>query len=265
MGVMQRFERRLESLVEGTFAKVFKGVVQPVEIAQSLQRETDDRKAVVGEGRVLVPNEFVVELGPRDYDRLSPYAEPLGDELAAMVGEHAEDHTYTFVGPVTVGFELHDELQTGLFRIRSGVAATPGHEAAPPPAAQPPAPPQATQVVRTSGAGGLAGNPRLAVAVDGSTSGGTPESAGHQRAFPVTKPLTVIGRGHDVDIRLEDPRVSRRHAEIRLDGAVLILADLESTNGTRVNDVPVSRRQLASGDRVAIGGTTLIFQRDPDH
>jgi len=261
VGVMQRFERRLESLVEGTFAKVFKGVVQPVEIAQSLQRETDDRKAVVGEGRVLVPNEFVVELGQRDYDRLSPYAEPLGEELSAMVREHADDHNYSFVGPVTVGFELLDELQTGLFRIRSGVAAAHGQPVAPP---APAAPPAATQVVRTGSAGGLAGNPRLAVAVDGSTSLDTPEAAGRQRVFALTKPVTLIGRGHDVDVRLEDPRVSRRHAEIRLEGELLILADLESTNGTRVNDVPVTRRQLSSGDRVSIGGTTLIFQRDPE-
>jgi hypothetical protein len=89
VGVLQRFERRLGGLVEGAFAKVFKGDVQPVEIASALQRETDDRKTVVGQGKVLVPNDFVVELGRQDFDRLNPWAEPLGDELAAMVREHA--------------------------------------------------------------------------------------------------------------------------------------------------------------------------------
>ena len=63
VGVLQRFERRLGGLVEGAFAKVFKGDVQPVEVAGALQRETDDKKTIVGQGKVLVPNDFVVELG----------------------------------------------------------------------------------------------------------------------------------------------------------------------------------------------------------
>src|SRR5438067_2607614 len=102
VGVLQRFERRLGGLVEGAFAKVFKGEVQPVEIASALQREADDRKTVVGEGKVLVPNDFVVELGARDHARLDPWADPLGRELAAMVREHAAEQGYTFVGPVRV-------------------------------------------------------------------------------------------------------------------------------------------------------------------
>ena len=60
MGVLQRFERRLGGLVEGAFAKVFKGDVQPVEVASALQRETDDRKTVVGAGKVLVDRKSVV-------------------------------------------------------------------------------------------------------------------------------------------------------------------------------------------------------------
>src|SRR3954471_13168862 len=123
VGVLQRFERRLGGLVEGAFAKVFKGDVQPVEVAGALQRETDDRKTVVAAGKVLVPNDFVVELGQHDFDRLQPWAEPLGDELAAMVREHAAEQGYSFVGPVTVGLELMPNVATGTFRIRSGVSA----------------------------------------------------------------------------------------------------------------------------------------------
>ena len=66
MGVLQRFERRLEGLVEGAFARAFGGAVQPVEVAAALQREAADKKAIVGQGRVLVPNEYVVELGSSD-------------------------------------------------------------------------------------------------------------------------------------------------------------------------------------------------------
>ena len=123
MGVLQRFERRLGGLVEGAFAKVFKGEVQPVEIASALQREADDRKTVVGEGKVLVPNDFVVELSDHDHSRLAPYEGPLGKELAAMVREHADEQGYSFVGPIKVRLEQVGQLETGIFRVRSGVSA----------------------------------------------------------------------------------------------------------------------------------------------
>src|SRR5207248_3658723 len=123
VGVLQRFERRLGGLVEGAFAKVFKGDVQPVEIASALQRETDDRKTVVGQGKVLVPNDFVVELGPHDHERLQPWGDQLSTELASMVNEHAAEQGYSFVGPVAVAFELMGDVDTGAFRVRSGVSA----------------------------------------------------------------------------------------------------------------------------------------------
>ena len=71
MGVLQRFERRLEGAVGTAFARLFKGQVEPVEVAKALQREAEARRAIVGQDRVLVPNRYVVELGPTDHDRLS--------------------------------------------------------------------------------------------------------------------------------------------------------------------------------------------------
>ena len=121
MGVLQRFERRLGGLVEGAFARVFGGVVQPVEVAAALQREAEDKKMIVGQGRLLVPNEFVVELGQSDAQRLEEYDAPLRRELAAMVAEHAQEQGWSFVGPVQVRFERLESLDTGLFRVRSAV------------------------------------------------------------------------------------------------------------------------------------------------
>ena len=261
MGVLQRFERRLGGLVEGAFAKVFKGDVQPVEIASALQRETDDRKTVVGQGKVLVPNDFVVELGRHDFDRLNPWAEPLGKELAAMVQEHAAEQGYGFVGPVTVALELMPDVDTGAFRVRSGVTAGsvvdggrlvvsgPGASdvagAGPPP-------------------GALPGGPRLVVTAGGKAGTGTPESRGEEQAFYLTHSVTVIGRAADADLRLNDPGVSRKHAEIRKDGGDFVVYDLGSTNGVRVNNAPAAQHRLRNGDRVEVGSTTLIFARDED-
>jgi cell division septation protein DedD len=290
---LQRFERRLEGLVEGAFAKAFKGEVHPAEIADKLEREADDHKAIIGHDRVLVPNDFVVELSAHDHGRLSPYADALGEELSAMVREHADRHGYTFVGPVRVHFERHTDLDTGVFRLRSdivrGASYDPGSRSpvAEPPAAAPPAPaqpapaapvppppaappaqpaqatpdeppapsPPAPTEVR---APAPAPRPRYRLAfIAGSQSGG---DAGSR--YPLTESLTVIGRSPECDLRITDPSISRRHAEIRQDGDGVRISDLGSTNGTSVNGRPVRERRIEPGDRVELGTTRLVFERD---
>jgi hypothetical protein len=252
VGVLQAFERRLGGLVEGAFAKVFKGDVQPVEIAGALQREADDRRAVVGQGRILVPNDYIVELGDHDYHRLEEWAEPLGDELAAMVREHAAESGYSFVGPVKVNFEQHPEVGTGVFRIRSASSAAGTAE---PVLTTPTAPtaPAAPGPPRPAPAGALPQRPRLIVAV------------GHdESAYFLSHPVTVIGRAVEADIRIDDPGVSRRHAELRYADGEVELVDLGSTNGVVVNGIPTSRATLRDSDRIDVASTTLIFRRDED-
>lgn len=121
MGVIQRFERRLEGMVEGAFARAFKSELQPVEVASAVQREMDDRAAIVAQGRTLVPNDFVVEISQQDGQRLQVYADSLSQELANLAREYAKEQGYSFVGPVRVRFENAGDLATGMFRIRSGV------------------------------------------------------------------------------------------------------------------------------------------------
>ena len=232
MGVLQRFERRLEGLVEGAFARVFGGVVQPVEVAAALQREAADKKQIVGQGRVLVPNAFVVEVGTTDLERFGEWDEQLRKELAGMVAEHAKEQGWSFVGPVQVAFEQVEELATGVFRIRSRVVADAPAESAP--SSSPPS-------------RGL-GSPRLLIP-------GNPE-----RVVPLTRPVTVVGRGAEADLRLPDTGVSRAHAELRLTGDVVRVVDLDSTNGTVVNGQRVRESDLADGDRLDIGATSLVFR-----
>ncbi|MFN2537303.1 MAG: FhaA domain-containing protein [Mycobacteriales bacterium] len=131
MGVLQRFERRLEGMVQGAFARAFGGWVEPVEVAAALTREAEDKKAIVAAGRVLVPNTYVVELGRSDADRLREYDEPLRKELAAMVSEAAQERGWSFVGPVEVEFQETDDLATGAFQVRSAVIAGEAAEPAP--------------------------------------------------------------------------------------------------------------------------------------
>lgn len=254
MGVLQRFERRLGGMVEGAFAKAFKANVQPVEIASALQRECDQNALIVAADRTVVPNDFVVELGVDDHRRLAGYAEALSDELAAMVREHAEEQHYRFVGPVRVRFEETGELDTGVFRVRSGVAAAPtvsgghvthrGDDRAP-----------ADPHARVRG-----DVPRLVLAAGGQVYDGDAEALGEQRAIPLEREVTVIGRGTDCDVRLDDAGVSRRHAELRRGDDGVLLVDLGSTNGTVVNGHSIREQRLVDGDRVEVGETTFLFR-----
>ena len=108
-------------MVEGAFARAFRSELQPVEVASAVQREMDDRAAIVAKGRTLVPNDFVVELAENDHERLDVYAESLGVELANLARDYAKEQGYSFVGPVRMRFEGVPDMTTGTFRIRSGV------------------------------------------------------------------------------------------------------------------------------------------------
>lgn len=122
MGLFDRVERKLESAVNGAFARAFRAEVQPVEIASAMRGAMDDRAAVVGRDRTIVPNIFVIDLAPGDYERLTSYAEVLANELVASVQEHAEHQRYVPGGPFHVAFRCRDDLETGVFKVRPATA-----------------------------------------------------------------------------------------------------------------------------------------------
>ena len=118
MGIIDRVERGLERAVKAPFAKVFKAEVQPVEIASAMRGAMDERAAVLGPGRTMVPNVFTIELASTDYERLSSYDTTLTDELVAAAEDHADAQRYTPAGTVEVRLMSDDELETGIFRVR---------------------------------------------------------------------------------------------------------------------------------------------------
>ncbi len=78
--------------------------------------------------------------------------------------------------------------------------------------------------------------------------------------FPLGDGSVTLGRLPECDLVLNDPNVSRRHAEFRQTADGVVVTDLGSTNGTRVNGVPVREQQLVSGDEITVGSTTLVFE-----
>ena len=254
MGMFDRVEKGIERAVNGAFAKAFRSEVQPVEIASALRREIDDRATIVSRDRTLVPNTFVVELGPADHGRLGEWEDALSDELRDVVREHAGQQRYGFVGPITVKFEEADDLDTGLFRVRSTTTKGPRRAAAPPQPQRPlPPPPQAPQPAPRANypapAPAQAEVPHVSIEVEG-------------RSYDVTTPITVLGRGAEADVVVDDAGVSRRHAEVHMDGARVWVVDLGSTNGTFVDGARVgssgSSSNLVDGSRITIGRTRLV-------
>jgi hypothetical protein len=251
VSVLQRFEKRLEGLVEGAFAKVFKGVVHPVEILNAMQREAEAHKAILAGGRTLVPNRYVIDLSPYDHSRLAPYAAALAQELAQSQAEFIGEQGWTVYGDVIVEIERGEGLDTGMFRVTAEVYT--GGDVAPAPSGYDPGPsyhPYAQQGY-PGGApmqGGPARNARL-VSNDG-------------RTYPLSIGSTVIGRGDQANLRLPDVGISRRHARIDFDGGQVVLTDLGSTNGSSVNGQRVSAVALNPGDMIQIGTTTLTFRVD---
>ncbi|WP_328866301.1 DUF3662 and FHA domain-containing protein [Streptomyces sp. NBC_00304] len=294
MGVMKRFEQRLEGLVNGTFAKVFKSEVQPVEIAGALQRECDNNATIWNRERTVVPNDFIVELSAPDYERLSPYSGQLGDELSGLVRDYAKQQRYTFMGPIKVHLEKADDLDTGLYRVRSRTLASsssqqdqpeqqgfqnqPGQSAAPPRTGH--GRPAAPQAPGGYGYPPTSAPPMPAAPPPGAGRPAAPASDRRPPANPsplpntqvrrwieingtrhqISRPTLVMGRSTDADVRIDDPGVSRRHCEIRT-GTPSTIQDLGSTNGIVVDGQHTTRATLRDGSRIVVGNTTIVYRQ----
>lgn len=111
------FEKRLESMVEGVFGRVFRSGLRPVELGRRLVREMDDNRSVDVRGRTVVPNAFTVVLNGTDYDEFADIHDSLCRELAEAARDHARDEDYTFMGPVAVELSADEDMRTGAFNI----------------------------------------------------------------------------------------------------------------------------------------------------
>ncbi|MYW68913.1 DUF3662 domain-containing protein [Streptomyces sp. SID8379] len=276
MGVLKKFEQRLEGLVNGTFAKVFKSEVQPVEIAGALQRECDNNATIWNRERTVVPNDFIVELSAPDYERLSPYSGQLGDELSGMVRDYAKQQRYTFMGPIKVHLEKAEDLDTGLYRVRSRTLASSTSQ-------QPERPerPQAARPNQAPGGYGYQqpaappmpsapppGRPAQAPAAQRPAANAGPMPGARVRHWieingtrhQISRPTLVLGRSTEADVRIDDPGVSRRHCEIRT-GTPSTIQDLGSTNGIVVDGQHTTRATLRDGSRIVVGQTTIVYRQ----
>ena len=229
MGVFDNLERKLEGVVNGAFARAFKGDVQPVEITARLQKELDAEARLLSRDRRLVPNDFTIGLSRHDYDRLVPYSRTLNSDIIPQLREYAANAGYVFNGPVTIAYELEANLPVGRFTVESQAVAAA-------------ATPATTTAIRRA---------VLVLEVNGIR-------------HPLSPPGFTLGRGTDADVRINDPGISRLHARVSVrgteDAPQVTIEDMGSTNGIVVDGRRVETATLTAGSRVELGNTRMLVR-----
>jgi hypothetical protein len=253
--VLRSIEQKIEALVEGVFGRAFRTHVQPVELARKLAKEMDDHRTV-SVSRVYVPNEYTIYLGTSDREQFAEYEQSLRDELQLYLTEHARREGYSLLTAPRVLLETDDDLSIGEFGIATRMVqperrpprddepefdAEPGHTMIYRPRQQPT---EAASVIDL----GIERD-EAALTWDGERR-------------EIDRRRMVIGRSKECDIQVDDPNVSRRHAEVRQEGTTYWIVDLGSTNGIEVNGRRLKRAKLEDGDTVTLGSTEITFRRE---
>lgn len=248
MSMLRSLEAKIEGLVEGAFSRAFKSKVQPVEIARKLAKEMEESKTV-SVSRVYVPNDFVVFLSPQDRDQFASYETGLQKELSDYLLEHARSEGLALVTRPGISFKTDERLNVGEFGIQARLLDLPEEEKAE-------EEPQAGEFGHTMVYSPDSEARKLVPA--GRDARALLVSDGKRTVLSGSR--VVLGRSRDCDIVLDDPNVSRHHAELRKDGEKWWVADLGSTNGIKVNGRKVPDKALEPGDEIAVGLGRLTFE-----
>lgn len=254
MKVARSIERRLEGMVEGFFAKVFRSGLQPVEVGRRILREMEEGRTV-SVNRTYAPNEFRVLMGSEDYGRFTGMEAQLRREFSELVIDQAKHDRWNLMGMPTISFVENEKMGKGEFRVEASLTADAGdprpHVSTRRPSSDDP---RATGAISVDTASrlGLESSPAQLVVLD--------EKDNEREAIAVTRTPIVIGRQSTNDVVLSDPNVSRRHAELRRNDATWTLVDLGSTNGTTVNGRSGSEHALKDGDKLGFGTSALLFR-----
>jgi len=251
MSVLRNLESKLADLVEGTFGRVFRSEVRPVELARKLAKEMDEHRTV-SVSRTYVPNEYLVYLSPEDRRRYEGVEQEVIDELAGYLLEHARRERLALVSRPVIEFRIDEALELGEFGIQA-------------------------RTVRQS-AGGTVQQADHGHTMVYSTSDRVSEQLAESRVARTGRGVVVfdgkrfivgaqgatLGRSREGDVVVDDANVSRRHAEIRPGPQGWTIADLGSTNGTRVNGRAVTggAQPLEPGDRLELGTAVATFETE---
>jgi hypothetical protein len=244
MSKIARFEALAERLVEGTFARLFAGRLRPLEVATHLTRALEDDQVLSPDGTPQAPTHYWVHLHPADCAALAVEQPGLEVELAHHVAELAAQANLAL--QVTPVVHVVPDEGIGLRQVRVEARWMPEEAAALERTRQMEDSAEEAEAAATAVPMG-----RPFLILEG------------RRHVNLLQPVIAVGRALDNDLIIEDPRISRHHAQLRLRYGRYVLYDLGSASGTQINDYPIEECVLHSGDIISFAGVQVIYGEDP--
>ena len=248
MDRLAKLDSSLQRGLDNSMAAVFGGKVVPEEIEELVKQEAQDSLVVTERDEYVAPNVYAVGVSSKDLENLSQ-DQQLPADLAEQLMRFARNQGWFLDGPALVRIAEESGLRTGQLRVSSYIDTMPdvvsGFDAI---VAEPSKSKRANKHSQEEQMS-QPNTPNATVSLllqDGSS-----------RTYLVREGSNILGRSNDSDFRLPDTGVSRQHAEITWDGQVAVLVDLQSTNGTTVNDEPVENWMLADGDVITLGHSNI--------
>ncbi len=247
--MIARIEDFVARVLEGTTARLFRVRLQPVQIAKRVIR-TMEANQIVSLNRTFAPNSYVVGLSPTDHAQFEQFKRSLESDLAEAVLAAARERELTLLSFPRVDIERSEDVGPGEVRVRCALVDEAGEEVG--------------EDDHPALTGTSAGHTQVLdrdklLSVQPKSPKAYFEVHGEGRRIALGAGTLSFGRSPENEVVLDDRRVSRRHAEIRLRLGRHALYDLASTNGTFVNGKRVSEVVLSEGDRVTLGAATLVY------
>ena len=237
-------ERRIENVFEGMFARAFKSGIKPMQIGRRLLQVADAERDLDAQGRRVVPNTYIVQLSPADREGFADIEPAMLYELTEALRQHVKTEGYHVSGKARVALRTNTDLRKGRFDITAKNVDQEGNSQE-----VPVTPPEADAAPIAP-----------VIPLHGDAPPAVLTVPGGQRV-ELHEGHYVVGRHLECDIVISDSNVSRRHAEFVCAGRDVIVRDLGSTNGTKVNGVVITGDQLLQhGDVIGFGTAQVSFE-----
>jgi len=267
LGVISKLEGMMETVVEGSFNRLFRNKLHPADISKHLERIMEDVKEVAL-GKSYVPNRYEVYISQYDFDQFAPHKSSIEKDMAEHVVRYGQQRHFIFSGgSPRVWLNSSEQVKKNRYLIKAYTLDSKDSNQPQSKAVNPVNQNQLLEGTAVLNIGALALNAEQRNAA-GSIAFERPKATLTAQSYRVNNPAqsfafnrdVTIGRGLDNDIILEnDPRISRHHARIEFKYGQFLLTDLNSANGTSLNGLPITQIVLTPGDKVSLGGLELIF------
>ena len=240
---LNRIESSLQSLIEGSLARLLANGDSPKNLAHLLVEAMREKSWLDETGSLQAPNYYQLETDRAMAETLS--ADPaLLDELANFLQISAQEAGIRFTGQPVVRLSPAPDLPPGEVRVtarssQDNLSETHAMQLA-----------TSTALSDSQPAGVEPIPPGAFLIVDG------------MRIFPLSQTLVNIGRHPDNHLVVDDPRVSRRHAQLRIIAGRYVIFDLNSTGGTAVNGKTIHQSRLSPGDVISLSGVPLVYGQE---